>query len=420
MTALLLAALLSQWPQFRGPTGQGHAEGPLPLEWSASENVLWSCELPEGRGFSSPVVDGPTVWLTTAAEDGSVMRLLGVDVEAGELTRDVELVRPADVRRIHPTNSYASPTPVIHEGRVFTHFGRYGTAAVEAKTGEVLWRNETLTVKHDGGPGSSPVVAGGVLFVTMDGADRSFVCGLDPATGGVKWTTERSAPMRPNPITHRAFATPLVLRRGEREFVVSPGPDQLHAYDPADGRSLWHVRYEGFSTVPCPAADDDRLYFCTGYFGPELAAVRLEGLLDGREHGDVTASRVEWTFRGPVPDTPSPTAFGGRVWMVSDKGVLTAVEAATGKKAAGVRVRDNVSASPLVDRASGRLYVFSEKGVATVWDATSDRPRKLATNRLPGPLKASPAAIGGTLLIRSGGRLWRVGPAGQSEPSRRD
>ena len=410
MLSILLAAsvLASDWPAFRGPTGQGETDADPPVEWSATQNVVWRTELP-GRGHSSPVLAADAAWVTAAQEDGSAMRLLAVDLPSGRLRHEVELFSPADVRRIHAGNTYASPTPVTDGRRVFAHFGRYGTAAVEAATGEVLWRNDTLKVVHDGGPGSSPVLAGGVLFLTLDGADESYVCGLDPDTGGVLWKTPRSAPMRANTITHRAFSTPLVLRRGGAEFVVSPGPDQIHCYDPKTGQSLWHVRYTGFSTVPCPAADESRLYFCTGFFDPELWAVSLDGLLDGEPHGDVTESHVAWRFSGPVSDTPSPTLSESHVWIVSDKGVLTCVDKETGERTTARRVRDNVDASPLLT-AGGRLYVCGKSGATTVWDVRDPAsPEKLATNRLDGDVHASPAVVGDDLLIRTQSALYRIG-----------
>jgi outer membrane protein assembly factor BamB len=388
----------ARWPQFRGPSGQGIAHNSVPQAWSERENVVWKADIP-GEGHSSPVVWGNQVWVTTASQDGAALGAVCVDLNSGEVLHSVTLFRPQDIAEIHGDNTYASPTPVIEEGRLYCHFGRYGTACVDTATGETLWTNNALVIDHQGGPGSSPVLYDDLLIINCDGADAAYVAALDTSIGRIRWRRDRSAPFRADPITHRAFSTPLMVEHAGRKQLISPGADQLHAYDPATGDELWHVRYVGFSTVPCPVADGEKVYFCTGFFNPELWAVRLDG------HGDVTESHVEWRYRGPVPETPSPILVEGRIYMVSNTGVGTVVDAASGSRVSQFRLGGNYSASPLL--AGGSLYFCSEDGLTKLVEPT-ERPRVFASNRLAGIIKASPAVIGNAIILRTDQALYRI------------
>ncbi len=399
-----------RWPQFRGPTGQGLAvDARPPLRWSEKVNVAWRRELP-GLGHSSPVIDGDEIWLSTASLDGKELGVVGVDRRTGAILRQKAVFSPANVEKIHEKNSYASTTPVLADGKVYVHFGTYGAACVETSSGRVVWKNEDLRIDHQGGPGSSPVLFRNLLIVTCDGADHQYVAGLDAATGEVRWKRSRSAKFRDNPITHRAFATPLLVEHDGRPALLSPAADQLHAYDPATGGELWHVRYTGFSTVPCPAFANGIVYFCTGYFSPELWAVRAGG------QGDVTSTHVEWTVRTGVPEIPSPLVWDGRVYVVSDKGVASCYDAATGKRDWTLRLGGNHSASPLL--ADGHLYFCAEDGTTRVVPIPSERgqrPKILASNHLKGAIMASPAALESALYVRTDEALYRIeAPAGDA------
>lgn len=406
--SLCAIALLAggEWPQFRGPSGQGIADGPVPIAWSDTENVAWTCDLP-GVGHSSPVVWDDTAWLTTATADGTSTSLLGVDLATGKLVHNIELFQPTDIKEIHHSNSYASPTPCVDAEHVYAHFGRYGTAAVDTKTGDIVWKNTDINVWHNSGPASSAILAGGRLILTVDAMEESFLCGLDPTNGKIIWKTPRSAPMRDDPIMHRAFSTPLTINIDNQDLIISPGPDQMNCYVAATGKELWHVRYTGFSTVPTPTTDGRNLYYCTGFFDAELRAMSLADLLDPtKTHGDVTQSSHLWSYGKSIPDTPSPTYANGRIWIVSDKGVLTSVNAQTGERASVGRVRDNVSASPII--AGNHLYIFGESGTTTIWDITGDKPQQVAKNKLASPIKATPAIVNNTLLVRTSKSLQSI------------
>ncbi len=391
------------WTQFRGPGGQGHAgEASVPISWSEKKNVVWKTALP-GRGHSSPVVWGQQIWMTTASPDGQALGALCCHRETGELIHRVTIFRPDHIEEIHPDNTYASPTPVIEAGRLYVDFGTYGAACLDTKTADILWTNQTLTIEHQGGPGSSPVLFQDRLIVHRDGADQQYVAALDKNTGRLLWKRKRSAPFRNNPITHRAFATPLLAEFDGDVQLISPAADQIHAYDPLTGKERWHVRYIGFSTVPCPVAADGVTYFCTGFFKPRLMAVRMDGT------GDVTNTHVLWSYRAQVPDTPSPILVDGFLYFVSNKGIATCLEAKTGKRVWVKRLGGNYSASPIY--AGGHLYFCSEEGITRVLKPGKE-PNILQTNRLHGTIMASPIAVDGALYIRTEQALYRIEDSG--------
>lgn len=389
---------VGQWNRFRGPQGQGHCDVALPQEWNERDHVVWKAEIP-GLGHSSPVVWGDQVWVTTASLDGAALGAVGLNVRTGEVLHSLTLFRPQKVDEIHADNSYASPTPVIEAGRLYCHYGRYGTACVDTSTGEVFWTNDELVIDHQGGPGSSPTLYQDLLIINCDGADASYVAAVETDSGRIRWRRDRSAPFRADPVTHRAFSTPLIVECEGGVQLISVGADQLHAYDPATGDELWHVRYTGFSTVPCPVSDGKAVYFCTGFFNPELWAVRIDG------RGDVTETHVNWRFRGAVPETPSPILVDGRIYMVSNTGVGTVVDADSGRRVSQFRLGGNYSASPIL--AGGTLYFCSEDGLTKLVEP-DERPKVIASNRIAGIIKASPAVAGSAIILRTDKALYCI------------
>lgn len=394
------AGEIATWPQFRGPDGQGSiGDVALPVDFEDGESLRWRTPIP-GLGHASPVHDGTTAWLATASSDGKKLGAVAVDLASGELQREITLFEPDKVEEIHADNSYASPTPVLDNGKLFLHFGTYGTACMDAAKGEVLWRNIEFTIDHQGGPGSSPVLFENLLIITGDGANEQFLAALDINDGHVVWKQPRSAPLRDNVITHRAFTTPLLASFNDAPLLISPGPDQCHAYRPATGEEVWHVRYVGFSTVPRPVCDGRAVYFCTGYYDPELWAVDLGG------SGNVTLSHVRWKAKTTIPDTPSPVLYRDEVIALSDNGVLLSLDAQSGKRNWLFRLGGNFSASPLI--AGDLLYACSEEGLVKVVDISA-KPSLVATNKLGERIMASPAIIGTDLLIRTDKALYRFG-----------
>lgn len=386
------------WPQFRGPDGQGHAgQCGLPLRWSETDNVRWKVPVP-GRGWSSPVVLGDRIWITTATDSGRSLRAVSIDRQTGRLLYDVE-VFASEPLPVNPKNSHASPTPVVEPGRLYVHFGTLGTACLDADTGNALWADRSLTLEHKEGPGSSPVLYGNLLILTCDGMDKQYVAALDKSTGRLVWRADRTGVQSPNPDFRKAYATPLVVRVNGDDQLISPAADRVIAYDPSTGKEIWRSEYKGFSNVPRPVVGADTIFVCTGFVRGELVAIRAGG------QGDVTRTHEAWRLGKSIPNIPSPLLVGQELYLVSDRGVATCVDSRSGRVHWTTRLDGDFSASPLF--ADGRVYFFSEANHTTVV-AAGTKLRVLAVNELSGRLQATPAVAGPALFLRSDTHLYRL------------
>ena len=381
------------WPQFRGPAGQGHSpERGLPADWSESKNVVWKTRV-QGLGWSSPVVAGGRVWVTAAVDERDLgLRALAFDIENGRELVNVELFRLRNARDINPKNSFASPTPVIDGDRVYVHFGADGTAALTT-SGEVVWKTK-LSYESQHGAGGSPVVYGELLIVSCDGHDAAFVVALDKQTGKVRWKANRRQP------ADQAYTTPLIIRVGDRDQLVSVGAYRTAAYDPATGREIWRVSYpEGFSNVPRPVYGHGLVFIATGFQQPTIIAVRPDGT------GDVTKTHVAWTLRRGAPLTPSPLLVGDELYVVNDAGIGTCLDAKTGLIHWQMRLGGTYSASPVF--ADGRIYFLAENGGAMAI-VPGKEFRRVGTSTLDGAMLASMAVSNGSLFIRTDSHLYRI------------
>lgn len=393
LCSLLAAGLRAQdWPQFRGPGGQGVSEARgLPLEWSESKNIAWKVPV-AGSGWSSPVVSRGRVWLTTFVDKGASMRALAFDVETGKDVVNVEVFRFRGGDPINPKNSRATPTPVLDGERVFVHFGAEGTAALDSD-GKMLWKAH-FPYSSQHGSGASPVVVGDLLIVSGDGPDAAFLVALDKTTGKTRWKTWKRQPW------DQAYSTPLAIRVGESDQIVSVGAHHTGAYDPQTGKEIWRVSYpNGFSNVPRPVYGAGLVFITTGFQQPSLLAVRPDG------KGDVTRSHVAWAFSRGVPLTPSPLLVDHELYMVNDAGIAICLDARTGTALWAQRLSGPHSASPVF--ADGRIYFLSEDGTTTVV-APGAEFRALATNRLDGLTYASMAVSAGSFFIRTDKSLYRI------------
>jgi len=386
------AARAEDWPEFRGPTGQGHSgETGLPIEWSETRHVVWKVDVP-GSGWSSPVVGGGRVWMTSAVNArGTSLRALAFDVETGRLVVNTEVAR-AGGPLLNPKNTLASPTPILDGDRVYVHFGADGTAALTT-TGEIVWKDR-FVYESQHGNGGSPALYNDLLIFSCDGADTAFIVALDKRTGKVRWKTFRRQPY------DQAYSTPLVVRVGEKDQIISVGAYRAAAYDPQNGREIWRVGYsDGFSNVPRPVFGHGLVFIATGFNTPSLIAVRPDGT------GDVTRSHTAWTMTRAAPLTPSPILVGDELYVVNDVGILSCLDARTGELRWIQRIGGNYSASPVY--AEGRIYFQSEEGVTTVIEPGRTF-KKLATNTLDEPTLASMAVSGGSVYIRTEKHLYRI------------
>jgi len=417
-----LACQAANWPQWRGPDGQGHAEGSgYPLTWSEKENVAWKAEIP-GRGYSSPVVWGDQVWLTTALEiasspekakerlkadtsdqphsvlDEVKLHAIGVDRASGKILHDVELLVVRDPQWVHQQNSYATPTPVIEEGRLYCQFGTYGTACVDTASGKVLWTNTDLHLMHEHGPGGSPILWKNLLIFHCDGSDVQYVAALDKATGKLAWRTDRSAKLESKPIERCTYSTPLLLEGKSGPQLISTGPDWLYGYDPGTGKELWKTPYEttGFAMSSRAVAGDGRIFFSTGFYKPILKVFKFDGS---------APPALDWDYPKGVPTVSSPLWVDGLLYFIGDSGVFTCLTAAKGKQIYRERLEGRFLASPTL--ADGRIYVPSVEGKTYVL-TTGGEFKLLATNPLEGQQFASAAAADGAFYLRTDKALYRI------------
>ena len=374
------AADPSPWPQFRGPGGQGHADTAVPAVWGEAKNVAWKTPL-AGKGWSSPVVAGGKAWVTTAVPtaDGTSLRMVGVDLRTGKVEHDVELFAVAKAAPVHARNTPASPTAAVVGDAVVASFGTDGVGCVDATTGKVLWRNDTLKVNYESGPGSSPVPYKNLVIFPCDGADAQFVIGLEAATGKEAWRTERPAALKRPPNERRAFSTPLVITVDKSDQVVIPGAQCVYSYDPVTGKELW------------------RVYVSSGYFTHELMAIRPDG------RGDVTATHVAWRYKKNVPNISSPVVANGSLFMVSDQGTATCLDAKTGEVKWTERIPGTYTASLMV--RGDTVYAFADDGKTVLFKA-ADAFEEVGRNQLGGRTQATPAAVGGGLIVRTEAALY--------------
>jgi outer membrane protein assembly factor BamB len=399
-SSLAPAALADDWPEFRGPTGQGLLlKGKVPTKWSKQENLVWKLDIP-GKGWSSPIVVSDRVYLTTAVplDNGDQsLRTVCVDAVKGEILWDKEifLQNSKNAPKIHGKNSHASPTPLVRDGKLFVHFGHQGTACLSLD-GNILWRNNKLGYAPVHGNGGSPILVDDMLVFSCDGGDKRFLAALNVSDGQVRWKTPRTVEAG----RKFSFSTPLLIEAGGRKQIISPGSNIVSAFDPKDGKEIWSVRYNGYSVIPRPVYGCGLLFVCTGYDRPSLLAIRPDG------DGDVTNTHVVWKTSKAVAHSPSLLLVGEELYMVSDNGMASCIDAKTGDVHWQERIGGNYSASPFF--ADGKIYFLSEEGTAVVLQAGKSY-KLLAKNELSERSLASPAAVDGTLYLRTENHLYRFG-----------
>ncbi|MHC4757396.1 MAG: PQQ-binding-like beta-propeller repeat protein [Planctomycetota bacterium] len=227
-----------RWPEFRGQGKDGHCQAEeLPLKWSEGENIKWKTAIHD-RGWSTPLVWDGQIWMTTALQKGGEMFAVCVSYETGEVLHDVKIFDNETPPTISSMNSYASPSPLIEEGRVYVHFGTFGTACLDTTTGEVLWERRDLNCDHEEGPGSSPVMFGELIILTLDGGDVQYLAALNKKTGETVWKTERSTDWPKENDYRLAFGTPLIIEVNGKPQLVSTGSKAAIAYEPNTGKEL--------------------------------------------------------------------------------------------------------------------------------------------------------------------------------------
>jgi len=397
------------WPQFRGPDGNGHSDAHgLPLHWSETRNVVWKTPIHD-RGWSSPVIYGKQIWLTSASKDSRELFVLCIDRDTGKIIRDWKLFDVAQPQFVHPFNTAASPTPVIEEGRVYITFGSPGTACIDTKKFQVLWERRDIECNHFRGAGSSPILFQNLLLMHFDGSDHQFVMALDKQTGKTVWKTNRSIDFQDlnengKPAAdgdlRKAFATPHVERINGRWEMISLGAKAAYSYDPFTGRELWRVEERGqHSASTRPVVGQGMIFYPTGFSAGQLFAVRTGG------EGLITDTHVVWKVTRGVSNKPSILLVDGLIYMIGDTGIASCIDAQTGEHVWQQRIGGEYSASPLY--ADGRLWFFNEDGKTTVLKPGRVFER-VGENHLDEGSLASTAIAGKAFYLRTRTDLYRI------------
>ena len=395
LTGLFAVNTLADWPQFRGPKGDGQSSATkLPTTWSSTQNITWKIPVPEG--WSSPIIVDQRIYLTAARPlgDGDKPDLslccLCIDLKDGKIIWDKEIFRAKgqDVPRIHKKNSHATPTPIVEGNALYVHFGHQGTAKLNLD-GKVLWENRSIDYPPVHGQGCSPILVDDQLVFSCDGKSNPCIVSLDKKTGKLRWKTARTT----TPKKSFSFATPTLIEVDGKKQIISPASGAVFAYAPENGEEIWKAPYgEGYSVVPKPLFAHGLIFVSSGFDSPVLMAIRPGG-------------EVAWETKRRAPLTPSMVVAGDELYYLADNGILTCADAKTGTTHWQERSCGAASASLL--HANGHVYALGEDGTCVVVKADKEFT-VVSTNKLEERVLSSMAISDGAILIRSQQHLYRI------------
>ncbi len=422
------AAAGADWAQFRGPGARGVADGAgFPERWSATENVAWKADVP-GRGWSSPVVWGDRVFLTTVVNRGASeapkkgLYLGGnrpappggvhewwvycLDLGSGQVRWKEKVNEGPPATPIHIKNSYASETPVTDGERAYFYFGNVGVFAYDL-VGKRIWSRpmEPHATRYGWGTASSPALHGDRLYIVNDNEEHSFLLALEERTGKELWRIERDE--------KSSWSTPYVWENSLRTEIVTPGTGRVRAYD-LDGKELWSLRGMSGITIATPFAEGDLCYVTSGFVGSRLRpiyAIRAGASGDiSLSWGQTSNAHIAWCQPTAAPYNPSTLLYRDRLYVLLDRGMFSAYDAGTG---APLYERERIpqgggfTASPWA--ADGKIFCLNEDGVTFVLRA-GDKFELLHANRLADDDMgmATPAIAGDRLLLRTSAHLYCI------------
>ncbi|MCA1962833.1 MAG: PQQ-like beta-propeller repeat protein, partial [Prosthecobacter sp.] len=359
------------WPDKNGPTLDGIVPDSeakrLPLTWNAEtgENIEWRTEL-QDEGHSTPVIGGDRIWFTAATADGKKQYVYGIDRKSGAVVHHILLFEnPAPEELGNPLNNYAAPSPVLEEDALYVHFGTYGTARIDPRTGSTVWQRRDINVRHYRGPGSSPVLHGGLLILTFDGIDQQFVTALDKKTGQTVWKTHRTTdygdldkdghPTRDGDM-RKAYHTPSVFSLAGIDTVVSIGSRAAFGYDVATGKELWTVRHGGFNAAIRPLVHGNILILNTGSERAHTLGIRIDDAM----RGDITESHLLWDREKRNASEACSVLHGEMLFQTTRGGIVTCMNVRTGADLWEDRLPGQHLPSPI--RAGDRLYFCNDRG----------------------------------------------------------
>ncbi len=387
----------NHWPQYRGPAGDGqapHVVLPAKLDQST---VKWKTAI-HGKGWSSPVVWDNQVWFTTATADGKKMSVMCVDVDSGKILHDKVVCETAEPDFCHDMNSYATPTPVIENGRVYVHFGSYLTACLDTKTADILWERRDLKCDHYRGPASSPIIHNGRLFVAYDGFDDQYVVALDKQNGKTIWKTAREIDYgTDNGDRMKAYCTGHVIMVDGQLQLIYPSATATIAYELDTGKPIWTVYHGGMNASARPIYHEGVLFITNG--SGRMVAVKANG------KGNVTDTHVVWNAKKSVAKKSSQLMIDGLFYMVSDDGIATCRDPKTGDIHWQERIDGAYAASPIY--VGEKIYLFSTDGKITTLKP-GRQFKILGESQLGDGYMASAAIAGKAMILRSKSHLYRI------------
>ena len=430
---VLLATVLSfstvagtNWPQWRGPEGQGVSdETGLPLEWSETKNIKWKTPLP-GRGHSSPIVWANRIFLTTSIEGAVVpgkqavkhmdegkefkhpdsvggdrrhtLKVLCLDRDSGKVLWERTAYDGPVYDDRHKKNTYASSTPATDGKLVYAFFGSEGLYCYDFK-GHEIWKQSFGSIATMGmGPGTSPVLYRNLVILQCDEdtGERSFIIGIDKRTGKQVWKTPRKV--------QASWATPVLARAAARTELITSGNELVISYNPATGKEYWRCKGVESNAIPSPLAGHNMVFISAGFPAKHTIAIKLGG------SGDVTGTpNLVWRYDKGSAYVPSPILYRGYVYLTTDRGILTCLDAKTGEvkyEGGRIPIPATFTASPVA--FEGKILLISEDGDTFVVNA-GIKHEVLGTNSLGEGVYASPAISEGRIFIRGEKNLYCIG-----------
>jgi len=396
------------WTHFRGSNLDGISAYQVPIVWNDSTNIIWKTDI-RGKGWSSPVIFGDQIWVTTATVDGKEMSGICVDLNSGRILYDIMVFKQDSIYRKHSINTYATPTPCIEQGFVYLDFGSSGIACVNTDNGMIVWKRNDYKVEHVQGPGSSPILYKDLLILHYEGTDQQFIVALDKKTGATVWRDDRPKeyyePLLP--IGKKAYITPIVVNVSGKDLLISNGAAVCIAYDVQSGKEVWRIIQGEDSTIPMPFTEDGVVFFLTSFVTPADGEKYAEMLaVDPKGTGDITKTNILWRYKVPVLQLLTPLIKDSLIYMVDTKNILIVLDAKTGSSIYTKKLKDKYNSSPVY--AGGRIYFTSVKGATLVLKAGRTL-EILAENKLPGEIFATPAIVRNSLIIRTESSLFRIG-----------
>jgi outer membrane protein assembly factor BamB len=412
------------WNQFRGPYANGTSKATgVPVKFAeGSKEIAWKIPV-AGRAWASPVIWGNQIWLTNAPEIQNppgatnqnanpgptpplkkplVLSAVCLDAETGKVLHDLDLFEVYRPQYTHPTNSLGSCTPWVEEDRLYIHFGTYGTACVDTKTGKKIWERTDIECHHWRGPGSSVVVHGDLLFLNFDGYDKQFIIALDKNTGRTVWKKDRDIDYgTDNGDRKKAYSTVTVVNANDQDLVVSPFAMATIAYAARDGKPVWTVYHGGMNAAARPIVGHGLVYIRAGSGPDSLIAV------DPKGKGDITKTHIKFRQARMTPNRGSQILIDDLYFMVNDEGIVTCLDA---KNIEAVFWKERIEgarwSSPIA--VGNNIYTVAQDGKITVFKASRAGYEQVAENKLDGFFNATPAVAGNSLIIRSQTHVYCV------------